>query len=98
MDFSYGSTFGSKLVEAYERLLHDALIGDRTLFTRPDGIERTWDLVGDALANRDPVAVYEQGSWGPEAMHELISPRRWFLPDEGMAARPPFPQPGADAA
>ena len=84
MDFSYGSTFGSKLVEAYERLLHDALMGDRTLFTRPDGIERTWDLVGDVLADPRPVVVYEQGSWGPKDMHALVSPRRWVLPDTGV--------------
>ena len=95
MDFSYGSTFGSKLVEAYERLLHDALMGDRTLFTRPDGIERTWDLVGDALKDRRPVAAYEQGTWGPEAMHELISPRGWFLPDVGVSAHSPVQMSGA---
>ena len=97
MDFAYGSTFGSKLVEAYERLLHDALIGDRTLFTRPDGIERTWDLVGEPLAQPPPVAGYEPGSWGPEAMHDLISPRRWVLPDATETERP-VTQPGADAA
>ncbi|HEV2756566.1 MAG TPA: glucose-6-phosphate dehydrogenase [Actinomycetota bacterium] len=98
MDFSYGSTFGSKLVEAYERLLHDALIGDRTLFTRPDGIERTWDLVAEPLAAPPPVVAYDPGSWGPEAMHDLISPRRWFLPDATEAALRAVPEPGADAA
>jgi glucose-6-phosphate 1-dehydrogenase len=65
MDFCYGSSFGSKLVEAYERLLHDALIGDRTLFMRPDGIERTWDLVGDVLTDPHPTLTYEQGSGVP---------------------------------
>jgi glucose-6-phosphate 1-dehydrogenase len=100
MDFSYGNSFGSKLVEAYERLLHDALIGDRTLFTRPDGIERTWDLVADVLTNPPPVAGYAQGSWGPDEMHELISPRSWFLPEPGIHAfsKQRLATPGSDAA
>jgi glucose-6-phosphate 1-dehydrogenase len=98
MDFSYGPTFGSKLVEAYERLLHDALIGDRTLFTRPDGIARTWDLVGSVLADPPAVVPYEQGTWGPEAMHDLIAPRRWFLPELEAPRIPRLVEAGADAA
>jgi glucose-6-phosphate 1-dehydrogenase len=100
MDFSYGDSFGSELVEAYERLLHDALIGDRTLFTRPDGIARTWDLVSDVLADPPPVVGYSQGSWGPDEMHRLIAPRRWFLSDREIRAVPaePLASPGADAA
>ncbi|MGH2753869.1 MAG: glucose-6-phosphate dehydrogenase [Actinomycetota bacterium] len=99
MDFCYGSSFGSKLVEAYERLIHDALIGDRTLFTRPDGIERTWDLVDDVLAEPPPVVGYRQGTWGPEEMNDLIAPRRWFLPEleVGSSSARPYPD-DADAA
>lgn len=93
MDFNYGSSFGSELVEAYERLLHDALIGDRTLFTRPDGIERTWDLVDAVLAHPPPVVEYRQASWGPDEMHHLVEPRDWFLPEIQPAASP-----DADAA
>jgi glucose-6-phosphate 1-dehydrogenase len=94
MDFCYGSSFGSKLVEAYERLLHDALVGDRTLFTRPDGIERTWNLVEDVLDHPRAALSYEQGSWGPEDMHDLIAPRRWFLPEpveDASSLTPPLP-------
>lgn len=100
MDFSYGSSFGSKLVEAYERLIHDALIGDRTLFTRPDGIARTWDLVSEVLSEPPPVVKYAQGSWGPDGMHELIAPRRWFLsdPEVQSISKEPLASPGADAA
>ena len=99
MDFSYGGSFGSKLVEAYERLLHDALIGDRTLFTRPDGIERTWDLFGDVLAHPQHALSYEEGSWGPEAMHDVIAPLRWFLPEPPVKESCSVPLlPGADAA
>jgi glucose-6-phosphate 1-dehydrogenase len=99
MDFCYESSFGSELVEAYERLLHDALIGDRTLFTRPDGIERTWDLVGDVLADPPAVLSYVDGSWGPDGMNDLIAPRSWFLPEleVGVSSAKPL-VPGADAA
>lgn len=85
MEFRYEDSFGSRLIEAYERLIHDSLIGDRTLFTRPDGIERTWELVGKVLSDPPPLVGYEQGSWGPEQMHELIAPRRWFLPEDERA-------------
>jgi len=82
MDFRYQGSFGSKLIEAYERLIHDALIGDRTLFTRPDGIERTWELVENVIADPPPVVGYAPGSWGPVEMRDLIAPRRWFLPED----------------
>jgi glucose-6-phosphate 1-dehydrogenase len=81
MDFRYKSAFSSRLIEAYERLIHDALIGDPTLFTRPDGIERTWEIVTNALAHPSRLHRYPQGSWGPRAAEELIAPRRWHLPE-----------------
>ena len=81
MSFDYEGSFGSELIEAYERLLHDALIGDRTLFTRADGIERTWEIVEPVLQNPPDVELYEHGSWGPETGRRLIQPRRWRLPE-----------------
>ncbi len=80
MDFRYQGSFGSELIEAYERLIHDALIGDRTLFTRGDGIERTWQVVGDVIAKPPPLNRYAPGSWGPKEGDELIAPRRWHFP------------------
>jgi glucose-6-phosphate 1-dehydrogenase len=80
MHFDYGET-GSQLIGPYERLVHDALLGDRTLFTRTDGIARTWELVDPILDLGDP-HPYPQGSWGPEAANELIAPRLWHLPQE----------------
>ncbi|MGH2787391.1 MAG: glucose-6-phosphate dehydrogenase [Actinomycetota bacterium] len=80
MNFHYEGSFGSELIEAYERLLHDALLGDRTLFTRADGIERTWEVVTEVLERPPPLHSYPQGSWGPEAAVELIAPRRWHFP------------------
>ena len=80
MTFRYKGSFGSELIEAYERLIHDALIGDRTLFTRGDGIERTWQVVGDLMAKPPPLRRYAPGSWGPKEADELIAPRRWHFP------------------
>jgi glucose-6-phosphate 1-dehydrogenase len=80
MHFDYEGSFGSELIEAYERLIHDALMGDRTLFTRADGIERTWELVQQVIDDPPPVRRYPQGSWGPEESDDLIAPRRWHLP------------------
>jgi glucose-6-phosphate 1-dehydrogenase len=80
MDFMYDA--GDGLLEAYERLIHDALIGDKTLFTRADGIERLWEVVEPVLDAPPSVLTYEPGSWGPEAAQELIAPRRWHLPSD----------------
>jgi len=81
MDFRYRGSFGSDLIGPYERLIHDALIGDRTLFTRADGIEQTWEIVQPVLETHDTVYEYEPGSWGPEEANQLIAPRRWYLPE-----------------
>ena len=81
MSFSYEDSFcGAHALEAYERLIHDAMIGDRTLFTRADGIERLWEISTPVLSNPSPLQSYEKGSWGPDAADELIAPRRWHLP------------------
>jgi glucose-6-phosphate 1-dehydrogenase len=68
-------------LEAYERLIHDALIGDRTLFTRADGIERLWEVSAPLLEERPAVRAYEPGSWGPPGTEELIAPGRWHVPE-----------------
>jgi glucose-6-phosphate 1-dehydrogenase len=57
------------------------MIGDRTLFTRADGIERLWEISAPLLDNPPKTRLYPQGSWGPEpGLHDLIAPRRWHLP------------------
>jgi glucose-6-phosphate 1-dehydrogenase len=70
------------VLEAYERLIHDAMIGDHTLFNTAEGIERLWELSTPLLENPLPVQPYARGSWGPEAVTELIAPRKWRLPFE----------------
>ena len=82
MEFDYAGSFCvSNQLEAYERLVHDAMIGDRTLFTRADGIERLWEVATPLLEGPPGVQPYAPGSWGPGAAEELIAPRRWHLPD-----------------
>jgi len=83
MQFSLGETDQQKdVLEAYERLIHDAMIGDRTLFTTAEGVERLWEISDPLLKHPSPLHSYPQGSWGPEEIHELIAPRRWRLPFE----------------
>ena len=79
MHFSYGDSFMSQPAEAYERLLHDAMEGDHTLFARGDGVERAWQIVQPVLDAMPPVCFYPGGSWGPEEADMLMAPRRWHL-------------------
>jgi glucose-6-phosphate 1-dehydrogenase len=79
--FDYEDSFTSAhQLEAYERLIHDALMGDRTLFTRADGIERLWEVCGPVLDSPPRVHPYFPGSWGPPAADDLV-PRGWHLPE-----------------
>ena len=57
MNFSYASAFGGDehALEPYERLIHDVMIGDRTLFTTAEGIERLWEVSAPVLENPPPV-------------------------------------------
>lgn len=71
-----------EVLEAYERLVLDAMRGDRTLFTSAEGIERLWQVSTPLLENPPPVRLYEPGSWGPKTIHQLIAPHAWRLPFE----------------
>ena len=71
-----------EVLEAYERLILDAMRGDRTLFTTAEGIERLWEVSQPLLEAPPPVRLYQQGSWGPKAVHQLIAPHAWRLPFE----------------
>jgi len=82
MNFAYDGTFGSKLIGAYERLIHDALIGDRTLFTSAETLEAAWHALEAITKDPPPVEPYDQGSWGPGKAEALIAPRRWRQPTQ----------------
>ncbi len=81
MVYHYQDQYGETgLPDAYERLLHDALLGDPSLFIRADEIERSWQLLELPLrAEIDPLA-YRPSSWGPEAAASLLQDagRSWF--------------------
>jgi glucose-6-phosphate 1-dehydrogenase len=63
----------------YVRLIHDVLLGDRSLFTRPDGLAAVWEVADPLLTNRPPVKPYAPGSWGPAEAGDLIAPGHWLL-------------------
>jgi glucose-6-phosphate 1-dehydrogenase len=88
MDFSYASAFPGKTADAYERLLHDAMIGDPTLFIRTDEVERAWRIVDPLLSAWSeqgpgvPLSRYAAGSWGPHEADLLLARdlRQWRDP------------------
>jgi glucose-6-phosphate 1-dehydrogenase len=87
MDFHYADLAGSKIPEAYQRLLLDCMQGDPTLFSRGDAIEQSWSIVDPILSewenNPDfPMYGYPAGTWGPQQADDLIE-------DPGMTWRYP---------
>lgn len=60
-------------MEAYERLIGDAMIGDASLFARQDGVEATWRVVDPILRTPTTVYEYEPGTWGPDKSQGLIA-------------------------
>jgi glucose-6-phosphate 1-dehydrogenase len=70
------------VLEAYERLILDAMRGDHTLFTTAEGIERLWEVSTPLLEAAPPVRLYSPGSWGPKSIHQLVAPHAWRLPFE----------------
>ena len=60
--------------------------GDHTLFTTAEGIERLWEVSVPLLESPPPVRTYSPGSWGPNAIHQLIAPTRGAYPSSGAGA------------
>jgi glucose-6-phosphate 1-dehydrogenase len=82
MHFHYRDTFQEKNnLEAYERLLLEVMLGNQSLFTRSDGIERLWEVAAPLLEHPSPVQTYVKGSWGPEAIADVVAPNSWTLPE-----------------
>jgi glucose-6-phosphate 1-dehydrogenase len=81
MTFEYEESFqSSHNLEAYEHLILEAMLGNRALFTRSDGIERLWEVAAPLLENPRPLEFYPVGSWGPESIHEVVGKHGWCLP------------------
>ena len=74
-----GEVAGADALPPYVRLIHDVLIGDRSLFTRPDGLAHAWAVIQPLLDHRPPVAAVPAGIVGPTAAAELAAPDRWLL-------------------
>jgi glucose-6-phosphate 1-dehydrogenase len=87
MTFRYADSFcAANALEGYERLLLDAMLGDHSLFTRSDTVERLWEISAPLLNNPPPIQLYAPGSWGPQpALDRLAAPYRWHLPGAGRA-------------
>ena len=65
---------GAEEVDAYERVLGDAMAGDPTLFAREDYVEEAWHIIDPVLKAGTPVYEYEPGTWGPGGVDQRVSP------------------------
>jgi glucose-6-phosphate 1-dehydrogenase len=73
-------------MEAYERVLCDAMTGDATLFARQDYVEEAWRIVDPVLKASTPVYPYEQHTWGPKEVDaNILPPGGWDSPTEEEA-------------
>lgn len=86
MDFDYYRAFGTKLSNAYERLLRDCLSGDQTLYSRRDAVEAAWAIIDNIISEWDyekkkSIPLYKSGTWGPKEANELLERdgRRWKM-------------------
>jgi glucose-6-phosphate 1-dehydrogenase len=84
MDFLYGEAFTESSPEAYERLLLDVLLGDKTLFPDHVEVELSWGVIDpleEYWASTKPYK-YRAGEWGPKAADEMLARegRRWRRP------------------
>jgi glucose-6-phosphate 1-dehydrogenase len=99
MQFSLDETdYRSDTLEAYERLIRDAMDGDRTLFTSARDIEHLWEVSAPLLEDPPPVKPYPVGSWGPAEIGALIAPHSWRLPFARRWRDRPVPSESAPAA
>ena len=74
-----GKAFHAPTLPAYARLIHDVLVGDRSLFTRPDGLHHVWEVAGELLEDKPEPIRYAPGSWGPTEARALAGEGGWLL-------------------
>ena len=75
----------SEEMDAYERLIGDAMRGDGMLFAREDGVDAAWRVVEPALRASSPVLEYEPGSWGPASAEAIAGSTGWHIPSSGTS-------------
>ncbi|GAF03043.1 glucose-6-phosphate 1-dehydrogenase [Saccharicrinis fermentans DSM 9555 = JCM 21142] len=92
MDFHYSDLADAYLPSAYERLLHDCMLGDSTLYSRGDAVEAAWAFVRpiqQAWKNNKDIKVhgYPAGTWGPDVADDLIEEPHltWRYPCKNLA-------------
>jgi glucose-6-phosphate 1-dehydrogenase len=92
MDFHYKDLADIRVPSAYERLLHDVMLGDSTLFSRDDEVEMAWKFlepIQKAWVNNKAIKVfgYPAGTWGPEHANDLIEGEEltWRYPCKNLA-------------
>jgi glucose-6-phosphate 1-dehydrogenase len=71
MELSFAQELGPPM-EPYERLLHDALVGEYSLFTREDSVEETWRILQPLLSQAPAPQPYAPGSWGPPSAADIV--------------------------
>ncbi len=76
---------GANERDAYERVLTDAMSGDRSLFAREDYVEEAWRIVDPILRAPPPVHRYAAGTWGPKEIERVTPPGGWLDPIPGKA-------------
>ena len=91
MDFHYKDLSDVHIPQAYERLLHDCMIGDSTLYSREDAVEATWKFITpilETLKNNKDIKIYgyPSGTWGPENADDLIEGKnfKWRYPCKNL--------------
>ena len=75
-------------MDAYERVLTDAMAGDQTLFAREDYVEEAWRIVDPVLTSGTPIHTYRPGSWGPLEASAVMPPGGWVSPVPRVANPP----------
>jgi glucose-6-phosphate 1-dehydrogenase len=80
VEVSWGHCPGAEEMDAYERLLGDAMTGDATLFAREDYVEEAWRIVDPALKAGTPAFEYEPNTWGPSQVQNVTPPEGWQNP------------------
>jgi glucose-6-phosphate 1-dehydrogenase len=75
----FGVEFQARTLPAYARLIHDVLMGDRSLFTRPDGLSHVWQVSEALLRDKPQPITYQRGSWGPPEASALAGADGWIL-------------------
>src|SRR5258708_31689087 len=85
VEVTWGRCPGAEEMDAYERVLGDAMAGDATLFAREDYVEEAWRIIDPLLKKGTPVYSYEQKSWGPNEVERVTPPGGWQDPIVGHA-------------